>query len=213
MNKKKLPRAIIRPQDEMSEDLLGRGATEPALGFGFGPAGQGGVATSAGQPLRAPGNVISLSPPGQAPSARVDGVMPVAKSPAAAVETARRRKTALAIVDRHATYSAIGGFLAVPLANVASVTAIIVRMVKALSKHYGVPFERDRARAIVIGLIGGSVPTGLGAVTASTLFFIMPASALAGLAVSAIAAASCTRGIGRVFVEHFESGVTLEDIH
>jgi uncharacterized protein (DUF697 family) len=213
MNKKKLPKAILRPLDEMSSDLLGIGATEPAFGFMQSAGGEGDSTASAGQPSGAAGNVISLSPPGQAPSARIEGFVPIAKSAAAASATARRRKAALAIVDRHAAYSAMGGLLAVPLANVASVSAIIVRMVKALSKHYGVPFERDRARAIVVGLIGGSVPTGLAAATASTLFLLVPASALAGLAVSAVAAASCTRGIGRVFVEHFESGATLEDIH
>lgn len=213
MNKKKLPRAIIRPLEEMSEDLLGLGATEPALGFMRGPGGQGGSPASAGPPSRVSDNVVSLSPPGQIPSARSDDFVPAANSAAANIESTRRRRTALAIVDRHAAYSAIGGFVAVPLANVAGVTAMIVRMVKVLSRHYGVPFERDRARAIVVGLVGGAVPTGLGAVTASTLFFIMPASALAGLAVSAIAAASCTRGIGQVFVEHFESGATLEGIH
>jgi uncharacterized protein (DUF697 family) len=213
MNRKKLPRAIIRPQDEMPQDLLGLGATEPVFGFVHSPGGQGASVSSAGQASRPPDNVISISPAGAASSARVEDFLPAAKSPAADVETARRRRTALAIVDRHATYSAMGGFIALPVLNVASVTAIVVRMVKVLSKHYGVPFERDRARAIVIGLVGGSVPTGLGAVTASTLFFIMPASALAGLAVSAISAAGCTRGIGRVFVEHFESGATLQDIH
>jgi uncharacterized protein (DUF697 family) len=212
MNKKKLPRAIRRPHDEIPEDMLGLGATEP-FGFVQSQAGQGGSTAAPGQSSRAPGNVISLSPHGAASAARADGFGAVANSSAADIAGVRRRRTALAIVDRHAAYSAIGGFIAVPLANVASVTAMIVRMVKALSKHYGVPFERDRARAIVVGLVGGSVPTGLGVVTASTLFFIMPASALAGLAVSAIAAASCTRGIGRVFVEHFESGATLDDIH
>jgi uncharacterized protein (DUF697 family) len=212
MNKKKLPKAILRPHDEMSEELLGLGATEPAFNFAPGGGGQGGNACSTGQSSRTPGNVISLSPPGQPSAARIDGSMPAPEATAADLALARRRRTALAIVDRHAAYSAMGGLLAIPLANAASVTAIIVRMVKTLSRHYGVPFERDRARAIIVALAGGAVPTGLGAVTASTLFFIMPASALAGIAVSAVTAASCTRGIGRVFVEHFESGATLDAI-
>jgi uncharacterized protein (DUF697 family) len=81
-----------------------------------------------------------------------------------------------------------------------------VRMVKLLSALYGVPFEHDRARTLVIGLMGGTMPTGLGAVTTSTLMYVLPGSALLGLAVSSVAAAACTRGIGRVFVEHFETG-------
>ena len=99
-----------------------------------------------------------------------------------------------------------------PIANVASITAVIVRMVKLLSDLYGIPFERDRARAIVVGLMGGAMPTGLGAVTTSTLFYVVPGSGLIGLAVSSIAAVACTRSIGRIFVEHFESGSSLHDL-
>jgi hypothetical protein len=40
----------------------------------------------------------------------------------------------------------------------------------------------------------------------------VPGSAIIGLAVASVAAVACTRNIGRVFVEHFESGATLQDI-
>jgi len=123
----------------------------------------------------------------------------------------RRRSLARAIVERHAAYSAVGGIIPLPIANIASVTAVIVRMVKVLSELYGVAFERDRARAVVVGLMGGAMPTGLAAATASTLVYIIPGSNLIGLAVSSMTAIACTRGIGRIFVEHFESGATLVD--
>ncbi len=123
----------------------------------------------------------------------------------------RRLSQAHAIVERHATYSAAGGIIPLPIANAASVMAIIVRMVRMLSNLYGVPFERDRARAIVVGMAGGATPTGLAAITSSTLYYLVPASAIIGLAVSSVAAVACTRSIGRTFVEHFESGATLND--
>jgi uncharacterized protein (DUF697 family) len=58
-------------------------------------------------------------------------------------------------------------------------------------------------------MAGGATPTGLGAITISTLYYLVPASAVIGLAVSSVAAVACTRSIGRTFVEHFESGATL----
>ena len=130
----------------------------------------------------------------------------------AGIDVTRRRSQANVIVERHTAYAAVGGIIPVPIANVASVTAVIVRMVKLLSDLYGIPFERDRARAIVVGLMGGAMPTGLGAVTTSTLFYVVPGSGLIGLAVSSIAAVACTRSIGRIFVEHFESGSSLDDL-
>lgn len=127
------------------------------------------------------------------------------------VDAAKRRAQARAIVDRHATYSAVGGILPLPIASVAGITTIIIRMVKMLSTLYGVPFERDRARAIVAGLVGGATPTGFAAVTTSTLFYAVPSGLLLGTVVSAASAVACTRSIGRVFIEHFESGATLSD--
>ena len=114
-------------------------------------------------------------------------------------------------MDRHATYSAFGGVVPLPIASVAGITTIIIRMVKILSNLYGVPFERDRARAIVAGLVGGATPAGFAVVTTSTLFYVVPAGALLGTVVSTISAIACTRSIGRVFIEHFESGATLND--
>jgi len=126
--------------------------------------------------------------------------------------TARRRARALRIVDRYVVYSAVGGIVPLPLVNVASITGLIVRMVKVLSDHYGVAFEKDRARAIVVGFVAGAMPSGLGTVASSTLTYLMPHSALAGLAVSSVTAAACTRSIGRIFVEHFENGAALADL-
>ena len=128
--------------------------------------------------------------------------------PARAIDAGRqaeRRRLAGKIVERHKTYAAIGGLSPLPILNVAGVTAMIMRMVKQLSELYGVPFERDRTRSLVIGIMGGVVPTGLGTVTASTLAFALPGSGVVGLAVTALTAGALTRGIGLVFIELFES--------
>lgn len=126
---------------------------------------------------------------------------------AAAVEAARRRR-ARAIVERHANYSALGGFIPVPIANVAAITAVIMRMVRALSELYGVPYDRSRAHALVIGLMGGVMPTGLATVATSIVFFV-PGYNLIGLAVSSVTASAYSRRAGRMLIDHFESGATL----
>jgi uncharacterized protein (DUF697 family) len=158
-----------------------------------------------------PGNAPAMEASETAPTEPVANdatAMPATRR--AALTATQRRTRADAIVRRHAAYAAVGGIMPLPLISFAGVTTIILRMVKRLSDHYGVPFERDRARTIVIGMMGGATPTGLGAVASSTLAYMVPASGLIGLAVSTVAAAATTRGIGRVFVEHFESGATLD---
>jgi len=119
---------------------------------------------------------------------------------------AKRRALARKIVDRHRNYAALGGLVPLPVVSIASLTAINMRMVKALSDLYGVPFQRDRTRSLIVGIVGAAVPAGLGSATASTLMFVIPGGLLVGLGVSAITAAALTRGIGLVFVEGFESG-------
>jgi uncharacterized protein (DUF697 family) len=122
---------------------------------------------------------------------------------------AKRRVIANRIVERHRTYAAVGGLVPVPVANIASVTAINLRMVQQLSVLYQVPFQRDRARAAIVSLIGGAAPSGFGMATSSALMWIVPGGMFVGLGVSALSAGALTRAIGQVFVESFENGAQL----
>lgn len=126
------------------------------------------------------------------------------------IRAARRRRQALSIVERYANYSAVSGFIPLPLANVATIAAVLVRMVRALCQLYGVQFKRNRAYAVVIGLMGGVMPTGLASVATSTMLAVAPGFNLMGLAVFSVTASAYTREIGHVLVDHFESGATLE---
>lgn len=210
VSRKNLPKAITRATADMREAIAARGAREQQEALARSMDFNSPDREAAGAPEPGPASVDALPAPSVPP---VAGAVARAASPAAAdIHAARRRSLARTVVERHAAFAAVGGVIPVPIANVASITAVIVRMVRMLSDLYGVPFERDRARAIVIGLMGGAMPTGLGAVTTSTLVYVVPGSALLGLAVSSVAAAACTRSIGLVFVEHFESGATLHDL-
>jgi uncharacterized protein (DUF697 family) len=119
---------------------------------------------------------------------------------------ARRRALAHKIVSRHKNYAAMGGLVPLPVVNIAGITAINLRMVKQLSELYQVPFERDRTRSLIVGLIGGAVPTGVGTATSSIMMWVMPGGMLLGLGASALTAGALTRGLGLVFIESFERG-------
>jgi uncharacterized protein (DUF697 family) len=200
MNKKQLPKAISRTTGGVRPVPFGSDANEhqEALARLTDSKSDGGV-------------VVGMTPAPHVSSPPVGRVLASRARVSAGFDAGRRLSQAHAIVERHATYSAAGGIIPLPIANAASVMAIIVRMVKMLSDIYGVPFERDRARAIVVAMVGGAMPTGLAAVTISTLQFVVPGSAFIGLAVSSATAVACTRSIGRTFIEHFENGATLSD--
>jgi uncharacterized protein (DUF697 family) len=209
MTKKKLPRAIMRTSDDIrAAAAFANAAAEP---LGEPPAESIRDASAVQRVMEQVDNVVEMMPGSQTPSARGGEASALPAPPLVRIDAERRRSKALAIVDRHAAYSAIGGIIPLPLANFASVTTVVVRMVKVLSDHYGVPFERDRTRAIVVGLVGGAMPTGVATVTTSALIYVLPPTALMGLAVSCITAAAFARSVGRIFIEQFERGATLND--
>ena len=204
MSKKRLPKAIRREAGGVGQVALGSDAGEHQ-------EHQEALARATDSKSGGGNVVVEAEPAPHVSAPPVAHVLASWAQVPAEFDARRRLSQANAIVERHATYSAAGGIIPLPIANAASVMAIIVRMVKMLSNLYGVPFERDRARAIVVGMAGGATPTGLAAITSSTLYYLVPASAIIGLAVSSVAAVACTRSIGRTFVEHFESGATLSD--
>ncbi len=184
MTRKQLPRAIRRTDTEL------RGIAAGAI---LGEAAQAAA--------------MKHEPEGLSrPAANGQVLVPAVR---AGHHAERRRRLARKIVQRHETYAAVGGLFPLPVVNVAGVAAIIMRMVRQLSELYGAPFERERTRSTIIGLVGGAVPTGVGTATASTLAFAVPGGAIVGLAVSAFTAGAMTRGIGLIFLEQFEDAARL----
>jgi uncharacterized protein (DUF697 family) len=181
MNKKKFPRAVLRTADQMRE-------------------------AGAEQKSDTPDNVIEMVSKSESAAS---AAAPSSITPADSAAAIRRRK-AIAIVERFANYSAIGGAIPIPLANAAAITALMVGMVKSLSEFYGVPFERNRTRSIVIALMGGALPTGFATIATSTLTLFVPGLNLVGLAVSSVTSGAYARSIGKLFIEHFENGAPLD---
>ena len=154
-------------------------------------------------PLRHPAGKTAAEPALAVSSAPVaNDVTPAAPLPHK--HAVQRRKLAQKIVDRHKNYAALGGLVPLPVANIGAVTAVNLRMVKQLSDLYQVPFERDRTRALIVALVGGAVPTGVGTAASTTLMWVIPGGLLVGLGAAALTAGALTRGIGQVFIESFE---------
>lgn len=204
MNKKRLPKAIVWTAKDMRDASAGgerHKTPNPAV------LDEPSTARASGAQ---PDNVIEMVPKADPMPAAITTAAPATLA-ADDAALAQRRLAARAIVERHANLSAVGGIIPLPILNIAGITTIVVRMVRKLSKLYGVPFERNRARTIVIGLMGGVMPTGLATVASSTLMLFLPGTNLIGLAVSSVTASACARGIGQMFIEHFENGSTLID--
>jgi uncharacterized protein (DUF697 family) len=205
---KKLPKAIGRTLDDM-RNIAAEVRAETERTAAKRPAARSSQ----------PAEVEPAAEAAQPPAAAAKAPVPAAPVPAAAVpepsienyKAMLRRARARELIERHAKYAAVGGLIPLPIVDVAGVTAIIVRLARQLARLYAVPERRDTTRAIVLGLMGGIAPVGIGAIATAGFMRFVPAAYLLSMAVTSIAAAACTRSIGLIFLEHFESGGTLLD--
>lgn len=113
------------------------------------------------------------------------------------------------LVRKHA-YTAAGiGLIPLPAVDFVALTALQVNLLRKLSAYYDVPFTEEIGKKVVGALIGGYTPVAL-ALPLASLFKSIPVigQTTGVLAMSAVAGAS-TYAIGRVFVQHFESGGTF----
>jgi uncharacterized protein (DUF697 family) len=200
---RKLPKAVLLTSEDM------RVASDAADHDGSRPVAVAEIAGGTISEVRPLDNVIELAPKPAAGALAPGAMLAIPVAPVLdPQEAARRRSRAHVIVERHATYAAFGGCIPLPLLNASGVVAIIVRMVNALSKHYGVPFQRERARAAVLALMGGATPASVAVNATSAILMVVPGTQLMGVVIASVTASACTRDIGRVFIDLFEKEAT-----
>lgn len=109
-------------------------------------------------------------------------------------------------------YWAMGaGLIPIPALDVAAVTAIQLNMVAELAHEHRQDFSREAGRAFVASLVCGSLPAIMAGPFARLIKAIPLIGQTAGaLAMPALAGAS-TYAVGKVFVQHFESGGTFRN--
>ncbi|WP_207478712.1 YcjF family protein [Arenibaculum pallidiluteum] len=130
-------------------------------------------------------------------------------------EQEEMRARAKTIVKHHAAMAAGFGMMPVPYADMAAVVAVQINMMRELSTLYGVPFEKERGRIIIAGLLGGGLPfaaTGL-PLLGSTLKLVPVVGSVLGAAIMPGLSTATTIALGRIFTKHFEGGGTLLDFN
>ncbi len=113
------------------------------------------------------------------------------------------------VIKSH-SYGAAGvGLIPLPAVDFVALTAIQANLLRKLSAFYNVPFTEEIGKKVIGALVGGYAPVAFAMPVASLVKMVPVIGQTAGiLAMSAIAGAS-TYAIGKVFVQHFESGGTF----
>jgi len=123
------------------------------------------------------------------------------------------RATSAKKLIRRYTYWALGlGAIPIPFVDAVGVFGAQIKMLRELSRLYGVEFSEARTKAIVSALIS-TIGGGIISITVvGSLLKLIPVVG-AGLSLVAMPAvgAAVTLTLGNIFMMHFESGGTLLD--
>jgi uncharacterized protein (DUF697 family) len=115
-------------------------------------------------------------------------------------------------IIRKWTYAAAGaGLIPIPIADIAAIAAVQLKMVADLSAHYGVPFYRNQGKAAIGALTGTYISRQMSPLVGSALKAVPVVGQFGGALAMGLSAGASTYAVGRVFDTHFASGGTMLD--
>lgn len=113
-------------------------------------------------------------------------------------EASSKAAQANRVIRYHAIGAAAVGLVPAPLIDLALIAGIQLNLVRSLAKLYEMPFSEEIGKSLISALLGASVP--------GTAFSLMKFVPVIGMVGASAAGAASTYAVGKVFVQHFESG-------
>lgn len=119
-----------------------------------------------------------------------------------------------AIVQRNVYWAMGAGVLPLPIVDIVATTGVQLKMLRELSKLYGVPFREGAAKKAVTSLLVGIGGVGIGGLIGGSLIKIVPVIGQSlGVVSIPVVSGMLTHSVGRTFVMHFEAGGSLLDFN
>lgn len=114
------------------------------------------------------------------------------------------------VINNHVALAMGAGLIPLPVVDIAAISAVHYKMLKEISAVYGVEFVENRVKSIVASLLTGIGSTSVAAVGVRSMVKVAPGlGSLLGLVTLPVVAGAFTYAVGKVFVQHFESGGTF----
>ncbi|OQX27299.1 MAG: hypothetical protein BWK80_05885 [Desulfobacteraceae bacterium IS3] len=124
-------------------------------------------------------------------------------------EIASKADTAYKIVKKYMLGAAAAGLIPFPLIDMAALAGIQLKMLHSLSKIYDVEFSENIGKSLIASLLGGGIPLSFSFNIAGWLKAAPFYGFIGGILGTSVFGGASTYAIGKVFVQHFESGGTL----
>lgn len=120
-----------------------------------------------------------------------------------------RLREANSIVRNRMIASVGAGFLPFPVIDLAALTALQLDTVRALSKLYAVSFSKNLGKTAISSLTGALFPVATSPWIGSAVKTIPLFGQLMGAMTMPVVSGASTYALGKVFIQHFESGGTF----
>ena len=117
-----------------------------------------------------------------------------------------RRYAAQHTIKNHAITAMGIGILPVPGVDLVALTGVQLNLLRKLGNLYGLKLSDDVGKKLLASLVSGYLPLAIAAPVASVLKLIPGIGIAAGILAQSTLAGATTYAIGKLFLEHFESG-------
>ena len=126
------------------------------------------------------------------------------------MEETERLSNANKMVRNRMIMSMGTGLIPIPIVDLVALSGVQMKMLHELTQLYEIPFSKNIGKSLISALVGGILQTyaTAGVVGSLSKFIPLGGTATGMVTMSAFGGAS-TYAIGKVFIQHFESGGTL----
>jgi uncharacterized protein (DUF697 family) len=114
-------------------------------------------------------------------------------------------------VKKYMWWSMGAGLIPIPLLDLGVVAGVQLKMLHGLSQHYDVKFKENAGKSIIAALTGTLTADALRGSTLTSFIKSIPLVGVIGSVSMPIYTGAITYAIGKVFIQHFESGGTFLD--
>ncbi len=103
------------------------------------------------------------------------------------------------------------GLVPIPIVDLVGLLGLQISLVQSMAKMYDVPFKENVARSLISSLMGSIIPVFIAAPVSSLLKAIPVIGMATGAVSMSLIGGASTYAVGKIFLQHFESGGTLLD--
>lgn len=125
------------------------------------------------------------------------------------IASAEREGTAQQLAKKYMLMSLAVGLVPLPVVDLAALAAIQLQMLSRLAKQYDIQFSQQLGTSILGSLVGAGGSAAAGATSHRFVMHFIPGAWLVGAMGAALFAGASTFAVGKVFIQHFESGGTF----